>query len=211
MSELESWLRQATRGLASESVARVRSEIREHYESAYESAVQNGSAADEADRLAVVALGDAGTANCQYRNVLLTSAEDRLLRESNWETRALCSRPWLKKTLVAVPVVLLWSSVALFFTGPIDAARILLAAGIALGLMIIGPLMPLYTPRRARIFRTIKNVALAAALLIAFGSDSLKYSWLLVSCAWPMIWSEMTRVSIRRKLPIAQWPKQLYL
>lgn len=91
MTGLDSWLEQATRCLSRDSVAQVRSEIREHYESARETAISGGATADEADRLAVCALGDAKTANRQYRNVLLTASEARMLREANWEARAVCS------------------------------------------------------------------------------------------------------------------------
>ena len=62
--------------------------------------MQDGTSADEADRMAVAALGDARNTNCRYRAVLLTSAEARMLREGNWEARAICSRPWLKWLLV---------------------------------------------------------------------------------------------------------------
>ena len=44
--------------------------------------------------------------------------------------------------------------------------------------------------------------------------DSVSYthlSWLLISCLWLVARIEWTRVSIRRKLPVAEWPKQLYL
>src|SRR5882724_848375 len=102
MTALDIWLKQATRHLAQASAAQVRGEIQEHYESAREAAMSSGASADEADRLAVAALGDSQVANCQYRNVLLTSAEARLLREGNWEARAVCSRPWLKGMFLAI-------------------------------------------------------------------------------------------------------------
>jgi hypothetical protein len=81
MTELETWIKQATRHLSAQSVARVRREIQDHYESAREAAIAGGARANEAERSALKALGDARTANCQYRNVLLTSAEARLLGE----------------------------------------------------------------------------------------------------------------------------------
>src|ERR1700676_2324246 len=96
MTGLDSWLKQATRQLSRDSAAQVRTEIQEHYESALEAAMSGGVSAEESDRLAVTALGDAKDANCKYRNVLLTSAEARILREGNWEARAVCSRPWLR-------------------------------------------------------------------------------------------------------------------
>jgi hypothetical protein len=79
MTRLESWLTDATRGLSKDSAARVRSEIGEHYESS----IMRDVTPDEADRLAVAALGDAKIANRQYRKVLLTSSEARMLRQSN--------------------------------------------------------------------------------------------------------------------------------
>jgi len=46
---------------------------------------------------------------------------------------------------------------------------------------------------------------------MAFGPDALKFSWLLIASSWPVVWVEWTRNSIRRKLPVARWPKHLYL
>src|SRR5882724_2642916 len=114
MTQLENWLKQATRQLSRDSVARVRTEIQEHYESARDAAQSGGVAAEEADRSAVVALGDAKTANHQYRNVLLTSAEARLLNEGNWEARAVCSIAGLKWMLLAAPVSALVAATVLF-------------------------------------------------------------------------------------------------
>ena len=87
MSGLDSWLRQATRHLAKDSAAQVRMEIQQHYESARDAAIHAGATAVEAARSALIALGDARTANRQYRHVLLTSAEPRMLRDGNWEAR----------------------------------------------------------------------------------------------------------------------------
>jgi hypothetical protein len=209
--ELETWLKQATRHLSRDSAGQVRTEIQEHYESALEAAMIGGSTSDEANRLAVTALGNAKTANCQYRRVLLTSAEARLLREGNWEARAICSRPWLKWLLLAIPVAALFAAAALFLAGAIDVARVLLVGGIGMGLLFAAPFMPVYTPSRGRVFRFVKWVVLIGMLGLAFGPDALKWSWLLISCLWLVARIEWTRVSIRRKLPVAEWPKQLYL
>jgi len=213
MTRLDSWLQQATRHLSKDSAAQVRTEIREHYESALEAVISSGAtiSEDEADRLAVAALGDAKAANCQYRRVLLTSAEARMLREGNWEARAVCSRPWLKWLLLALPLTALITATAFFLKGAITLASALLAGGIALGFLFGAPFLPVYTPARGRTFRCVKWVVLVAMLLVILGPDALKWSWLLFSCLWPVAWIEWTRVSIRRKLPVAQWPKQLYL
>jgi hypothetical protein len=211
MSRLETWLGRAVRHLSKDSAAQVRSEIQEHYESARDAALSSGATSEEADRSAVAALGDARTANAQYRRVLLTTAEARVLREGNWEARTICSRPWLRGLLLAVPVAALTASTARFLSGAIVPARALLAAGVVLGLLLVPPLLPIYTPVRARIYRGIKWVVLVGALGLAFWPDVHKSYWLLLSCLWIAGWIEWTRISIRRKLPVEKWPKQLYL
>jgi hypothetical protein len=211
MTGLDSWLNQATRKLSNDSTVRVRSEIQEHYESAREAAMSNGATADEAERAALTALGDAKAANCQYRTVLLTSAEARLLREGNWEARAICSRPWLKWLLLAMPVVALFGAIAFFLKGASAAGSDLLAGGIGVGILFAAPFLLVYTTTRARVFRFVKWSVLLGILGFAFWPDTLKWSWLLFSSLWPVVWIEMMRSSIRRKLPVAQWPRQLYL
>ncbi len=209
MTALDTWLKQATRHLSKDSVTQVRSEILEHYDSARDAAIQNGATADEADRLAVRDLGNAKKANRQYREVLLTSDEAKMLREGNWEARAVCSRPWLKWMLLAMPLAALFAAATLFFTGS-PLAWPLFAGGTGIGLLFTAPFLPVYTPSRGRIFRVVKWVVLLGMFGLAFGPDSLKWSWLLFSSLWPA-WIEWKRISIRRKLPVADWPKHLYL
>jgi hypothetical protein len=209
MTGLETWLKRATRHLSKDSCAQVRSEIQQHYESARETAITGGATSEEADRLALRDLGDAKTANCQYRSVLLTSAEARMLREGNWEARAVCSRPWLKRLLLAVPGAALFISATLFFGGRITIEWPVLVSGVCL--LFAAPFLPVYTPSRGRVFRIVKWIVLLGMFGLAFGPDTLKWSWLLFSCLWPTAWIEWTRVSIRRKLPVAQWPRHLYL
>jgi hypothetical protein len=205
-TQLETWLKQATRHLSRDSAARVRTEIQEHYESTREAAVCGGTTEEEADRLAVTALGNARAANWQYRRVLLTSADARMLREGNWEARAFCSRPWVKPLLLAMPVIALIASATLFLTGVADTAQLLLAGAVVMGLLLVQPFLPLYTPARARIFRGVKWIALIGLLGLAF-----QWSWLTIACLWPLAAVEWRRFSIRRKLPVAEWPKHLYL
>jgi hypothetical protein len=151
------------------------------------------------------------TANCQYRNVMLTSGEAKLLRESQWESRAVCSRPWLKWLLLALPAAALWASAALFLASKNELAPTLLVVGITLLLAFGAPFLPIYTPVRARIFRRVKYVLLAATFALVFGKNVLDWSWLLACYVWPSFWIEWTRTSIRRKLPEGRWPKHLYL
>jgi len=210
-TELEIWLKQATRHLSTASAAQVRAEIQEHFESAREAAMMGGSTADAADRLAMAALGHAKAANCQYRSVLLTSSEARLLRDTKWEARAVCSRPWVKRLFTAMPGIVLLATAIIYFTGAMAVARVLSIGGVGMSLFFIAPFLPLYTPSRGRVFRIAKWAVLAGVLGWAFGPLTLEWSWLLFSCLWPVAWIEWTRVSIRRKLPVAQWPKSLYL
>jgi hypothetical protein len=200
MSRLETWLVRAARHLSKDSAAQVRSEIQEHYESAREAALNSGATPEEADRSAVAALGDARTA-----------AEASLLREGNWEARTVCSRSWLRGLLLALPVAALAASTAYFLTGALATARVLLAGGVVLGLLFVPPFLPIYTPARARVYRGIKWVVLVGMLGLVFWPDVHKSSWLLLSCLWIVGWIEWTRISIRRKLPVERWPKQLYL
>ena len=208
---LDLWLNDATRHLSRDSATQVRSEIREHYESGREAALSTGVTEDQADQAALTALGSPKTANCQYRKVLLTSAEARLLREGNWEARAICSRPILKSLLFGMPALAFLASRAFLRAGDADIARGLLAVSIGMALFCIAPFLPVYTPSRSRIYRYVKWVVLAAMPTLAFGHDALKFSWLLIACLWPVFWVEWTRFSIRRKLPVAEWPRHLYL
>jgi hypothetical protein len=211
MTALNSWLDQATRHLSKDSAAQVRREIHEHYAAELEAAIERGATDEEADRLAVAALGDARVANCQYRKVLLTSSEVRLLREGNWEAMAICSRVWLRRLLLAVPVALLVIGFAFFLGGADLIARTLLVGGMTMGLLFAPLFLPIYTPARGRVYRIAKWAVLIIALALLLGSEGFKYSWLFFSCLWPMAWIELRRYSIRRKLPIVKWPRQLYL
>src|SRR5687768_441884 len=116
MSNLNTWLETATRGLSAAAAAQVRTEIREHYECALESLAGARATTEDAARSALASLGEAKAANCQYRKVLLTSAEARMLRESNWEARAICSRRWAKWLLVGSPAFALLAAAFLYLS-----------------------------------------------------------------------------------------------
>jgi hypothetical protein len=87
--DLDRWLEQATRRLSKDSAAQVRTEIQEHYQSAREDAISGGASQDEANRMALIALGDAKTANKQYLRVLRTASESGTLSKT-WWLLALC-------------------------------------------------------------------------------------------------------------------------
>jgi hypothetical protein len=211
MTALDSWLNQATRHLAQDSVTRVRTEIQEHFESTRDAAIGDGATPDQADSLALTALGDAKAANSQYRRVLLTSGEARMLRSDNWEARAVCSRPQLKWMVAGALVAALGAAAVLFFRGQAAAGRDVLAVAIGMGPLSGALLLPIRTPVRGRVFRVAKWFAITGALALLFGTELGKWSWLLISCLWPLAWTEWTRASIRCKLPTAAWPRHLYL
>ena len=205
---LETWLMRATCHLSATSAAQVRSEIQEHYESARDEALGGGATPEEADRRALASLGDARTAGRQYRKVLLTTAEDRLLRETTWEARAFCSSyRWLLPLSAAV----LCAGILFFIAGKTDLALPLVIGAAGMSLLFARPLMPINTPARARVFRGVRWAWLAAVVLFAVWPDPLKQSWFLVAIAWPIVWVEWTLYSVRRKLAVAQWPRPLYL
>ena len=211
MAELDNWLRQATRCLAKDAVVQVRTEIQEHYESAREAALADGATIEDAETCALRALGDAKTVNDQYRRVLLTAAEARLLRESNWEARVVCSQSWLKRLILIVPVVMAAAFIVLVLTGHAAVARDVLLCGLGLSPWVVPLLFPIDTLSHGRVFRYFKWLAMTVAVLLLFGHDTVQWSWLLISCLWPVGWIEATRASIRRKLPLNVWPRHLYL
>jgi hypothetical protein len=204
-NELEIWLKQATRHLSKDSAARVRREIVEHFEAARDAAMSAG--VGDAERLAVSALGDARIANRQYRQVLLTSSEAKLLGDGNREERVVCAHPWIKWLMLALPVAVLFASLIFLLKGNRDTAKGLLEGAIGIAIWSATPFLPIYTPWRGRFLRIVKWAVLLAALWM-FG---LQWSWLFISSLSWMAWMEWTRISIRRKTPLAQWPKQLYL
>jgi hypothetical protein len=199
MTQLESWLTDATRGLSKDSAAQVRSEIGEHYESS----LRRDVTPDEADRIAIAALGDAKAANRQYRKVLLTSREAKVLSQSNREAAAFGSGALLKGVLFAVFIAVVCGATAFFLTGAASVAWRLLWGFMAISLWTAAPLLPVYTESRGRVFRIVKWVFLLGTLVAL-------HSW-TIPCFWPLAYVDWTRSSIRRKLPVTEWPRQLYL
>jgi hypothetical protein len=211
MTKLDLWLNQAVRHLSKDSAETVRREIREHFDAELERALNEGADAQQAELIALRALGDPGLANCEYRRVLLTSSEAALLRQSNIEARMICSGSWLKWLVISAPGTLLLLSAIFLAMHNIALARGVLVLGAMMGLLFLTPFLPIYTPARGRAFRFIKWALIVGGVVLLFGREALNWSWLLVSCIFPVFWTEWKRMSIRRKLPIAQWPKQLYL
>ena len=209
MANLEMWLKQATKCLSADAAAKVRGEIEEHFEQAREAAALGGATEADAAQAALVALGNARAANRAYRRVLLTKNEARILRESAWEAGAVCAHGWLRWFVLFWTAATLIAGIWIKIGGWDYLANLLLMASIALGLCASPMFLPLFTPVRGRMYRATKLTFLAAVMV--FGLASFKQPWLIFVCIWPALWNEWNRMSIRRKMPQADWPRHLYL
>jgi hypothetical protein len=193
--------------LSAESAARVRAEIHEHYQSAYEAALAGGSPGQKAALAAVAALGDARTANRQYRRVLLTSREAKTLQlmtphQSSLPARRLAIAKWLMGLVLAWGIgclaVITWKHHAWLIYWLTFAA-----------VFLAPQFLPIDSPSRSRTYLCAKWVAFigAAALTAWFGVMPL---WVPLGSLLPLAYGDYVHTSIRRKLPVDQWPKRLY-
>ena len=210
MTELELWLKQATKHLSRDAAAKVRTEIADHYDSARAANLAAGASPQEAGHQALAQLGDPRVANCDYRRVLLTTEEARLLSEGAREARTVCSRQWIKPVAFATYLLLLAASGGLALTGHASYATDALCVAFGLSPFLAMLFVPIDTPAHGFFFRCARWIAMSAAPLLILGTQAWHYSWLLVSCFAPLAVTEITRASIRRKLPIKSWPRHLY-
>jgi hypothetical protein len=212
MTPLQAWLEKATRYLSTDSAAQVCREIQEHYESARDAAIARGRRLDEAERAALVALGDARIANRQYRRVLLTKTEADMLGKMQWEASKLCARAWLLWPLRAIPVIPFVAGGVAFVFGYDSIARWALWLAVASAAFLAAPtLCIIYTPSRARVFRCCKWTATGAASALALGPSAANWIGALAIVCTGLVWVEWTRRNIRRKLSVKDWPLELYL
>lgn len=193
---LDQWLLIATRGLSQESVERVRAEIQQHCE-----------AASESGNYSVAALGDPKVANRAYRKVLLTEMEAKLLSAMGGNT-SLSRKPephgkilagiLMAEAAFVSTIFILKNPPIAFFVVPLFA------------IPLLARLLPINTPRRGRIYRWVRWSAMlaGAALAALFGVKISQGSFLGVFM--PMLIFERVYSSIRRKLPVSQWPRRLY-
>lgn len=199
---LEQWLDVATRTLSAESAARARAEIQEHYNAARES----GASHDHA----VASLGSPDAAHRQYRKVLLTASEDKILRAGSGEARFICRNAELRWGFRALPFFLVSGAVFAYNLGWDSLAGSALAFAVAFTVLFTVPMLPVYTPRRAQVYRSVKWLALMIALCVTL-IPRANLVWMLPALVWPMAWTEWSRQQIRNKLPVERWPKHLYL
>ena len=211
MTTLDSWLGLAVKHLSKESAETVRREIQEHFEAAREAALVSGHDPLQADQMALQALGDPCVANRQYRKVLLTSSEAAVLRQSNAESRMICSNRWVKWAILSTPGSLLLLSTIFLAVHQVDLARGVLVFGALTAIFFMPPFLPIYTSTRGRVYRAIKWIVMVGSIMMLQGAEGRIGLWLASCCLFPMFYTEWKRMVIRRKLPIAHWPRQLYL
>lgn len=215
MQRLDEWLRVATRGLCPDAVTRVRAEIADHYQSALESAAAAGVDGREAERCAVAALGDACTANRQYRRVLLTTWQDVLLRgmvSPPTHVAGLSEKHLRVVVRLAAMIVLLEAGAGLLGISLLQqssaylTALAAMAAAVALPEMVFRP-GRVRSIRAGRMIRLVRWGTLATAALfgVATGQPAVGIGFLL---GFALI--EYMHFALRRKIPVAQWPPRLY-
>lgn len=209
MTGLEMWLKRATRHLSTDSAAQVCTEIEEHFAASREAAMHAGANEEDAERAALAALGDAGAANQQYRLVLLTAREARFLHARGWDADAICGRGWLRWFVLFWTVVTAVTGIWSWIAGSAYLAEVLLVSAVALGMCGLPMFVSIFTPEHSRIYRLVKLafiLGIAALALLAF-----RNTWVVPVALLPTLWTEWTRMSIRRKMPVERWPKHLYL
>lgn len=192
---LDSWIDRASRGLAPESRARVQAEIEEHFRCAMEEPF--------ATEVAVVrALGDPRVANRAYKRVLVTAAEARLMHWNAFGDR----QPKLSLA-VFLAIAVMWGSMGT-----------LASTWIAIVMVFEGFLVALprrgrpYTGRKLVTYRCLRMVW-GVAFFGAVGSTAAA-PLVVATMVSPLafyVWNEWMNARIRRKLPVDQWPKAIYL
>lgn len=210
---IESWLDTATCGLAKDGAARVREEMVAHYESARDEALADGAPAEEADRVALAALGSAKAAKRANREVHVTAWESRLLREDEWVGRVMCSRRlWL-----ALPILVICAAVAALSLDFSPQSMVVLVGALGMAFIFGAPIVfPITTRARGRAYRLVKWVWLIAVMWLAFSPGRTGDSWASFFATgglllWLAGWIEWRRILLRRKIPYGEWPRGLYL
>ena len=202
MQTLEQWLEVATRGLCDSAAARVRAEIGEHYLSAIESASRDGVDPLDAERRALAALGEAKAANRQYRRVLLTESEARTLSQltSRW--------PPVVGILLLVPWAIYAISVrtsALNFIFAFFVVEVALRA-IPVSSIRVGWVVRLFRWANLTVF-----CAMWFVTMMAIGKGVAVPTIGVVVMALGAVHREYTRFVLRRKVPVEQWPRLLWI
>jgi hypothetical protein len=201
MQTLEQWLSVATRGLCDAAAARVRAEIGEHYASALESAGTADVDPLDVERRAVTALGDAKTANRQYRRVLLTEGEDVLLRGLSP-----LSQFWDMVTAGSLVMVgaLIWVRTSEFRYLPATVIVEVMLRAIPVGSIRAGSIV-----RSARWGVLTIGLTMTVVSYLGPGIAPIFHVTGVVLVAVAAGYAEYKFFVLRRKVPVEQWPRRL--
>jgi len=202
MQTLEQWLEVATQGLCGSAAERVRAEIGEHVASALEAADPAGVAPLDAERLAVDALGDARTANRQYRRVLLTQSEADVLR--GFTSRG--GRLW-RHTLVVLSAVLL----VVVPSSTLGVARYTCATIVIDALLCAIPVASIRAAWVVRTLRWLTMIGFYAIWFVRAWEFARVPAVLIPVMACGTAHREYRLFVIRRKLPVSRWPRRLWV
>jgi hypothetical protein len=212
IESINDWIDVAARGLAKDPRARVREETLAHYESAREEGLRQGTSEQEADAAALASLGNARTANRQYKKVHLTERESTLIRCDELLVRAIQARPYL----LLIPLLLLCAAVAAVTIQPEQVTVMAVIGMVGISFELCVPfLISINTRPRGYVYRAIRLAWPAVIIALPHVYEGTGDAWLLfVATALPIVWVfgtiEWTRASARRKLPQADWPRSLY-
>jgi len=196
MQTLEQWLSVATNGLCDAAAARVRAEISEHCLSAVETAATAYIDPLEAEGRAVAALGDAKTANRQYRRVLLTEGEARLLS-------GLTVGPHPIGIVLLAMMAIFAISIRNAWVNYVIAATVIEAALLAI------PVSSIRTGRTVRILRWGNQTVFYTIWFAKALGFAAVPAVLIPVMALGTVHREYKLSVIRRKLPVDQWPRRL--
>jgi len=191
---LKNWLEVATRELAEESTARVQAEIEEHYGSAL--------ASGASDREAVAALGDAARANWEYRKVLLTKADARWLES----VRRRGDFPLFGAYILATAGLV--GGAAKILQGSLYGAFPALSMVLIGTLFIVPRWVKIDTRPRNRIYRALQWAVIIGVPVALASVGRLKPVFFVYLV---FVIAAYKDYLLRRKLPVEEWPKDLYL
>ena len=204
---LAAWLDTATRKLSTASAARVREEIQGHFESALEEAMAAGATAERACRSALASLGVAKAVNRRYRRVLVTEWEATLLERAQ---RA--DRSWYFSRMGLVARLCVWGAFLFFGVAQENPMLVLVTGGY---LAVCG--YRLLPARHMRIggpvLRWVGTPVGVFMVFVIAGQPDVRVAAAAIFILWggAVARAHWGRMRLRRKLPVAEWPRTLYL
>jgi hypothetical protein len=213
IDSINAWIDVAACGLAKDAWVRVREETYAHYESARDESLRQGASEQHANAVALSTLGNARAANRQYKRIHLTEWESKLIRQDECAAKAIHARPYV----LIIPLLFVCGAVAAFTIQPEQITLMMLIGSAGLSFTFGAPfLIPINTRLRGYVYRTIRLSWVVAIVVLPYTSQDNLEIWPMffsigVPVLWMIGWFEWSRASARRKLPIKEWPRTLYL